>query len=82
MPFNKYTNKGKYVAYNTLIEEMKKDKEVKIYVLKEIIKYYFKLTPADFRGGKSELLNFLADKVTFNEAEVIHNGKNNIQVAG
>ena len=41
---------------------MKTDKEIKVADLKDILKYYFKLTPAEFRGGKSELLIFLRRK--------------------
>ena len=55
---NQYTNKEKEVDYNRLIEETKKDKKIKVAVLKEILKYYFKLTPEEFRGGKSDLLIF------------------------
>jgi len=32
-------NKAKEVDYDTLIEEIKKDKEIKVAVLKDILKY-------------------------------------------
>ena len=48
MYVNKDTNKGREVDYNTLIEEMKKYRDIKVAFFKDILKYYFKLTPAEF----------------------------------
>ena len=40
---------------NMLIKYIDNDKEIKVAVLKDILKYNFKLTPEEFQGGN---LNF------------------------
>ena len=37
---NKYTNKGKEFNYNTIIEEMKKYKKIKVSVLKDMFEIW------------------------------------------
>ena len=51
-------------------------------ILKGFLKYDFKLTPAEFRGGNSELLISFADKVTSNASGLTHDGRNTIKSAG
>ena len=58
---------------------MNKDKEIKFDFLKDILNYYFKSTPVELLGVKSELMIF-ADKFTYNVAEVTPDGRNNVQV--
>ena len=59
---------------------MKNDKEIKVSVLKDILKFFSNRHRQNLEE-RNIYFCFFADKVTSNSAEVTHEGRNNIQVA-
>ena len=59
-PANKYIHRVKEVDRNTLLKEIKRDKEIKLAVLRDVLKrHVFKVPPAEIRSAKKPQLMIL-----------------------